>query len=306
MDSFSFLGFDFSPVRPEDQEAVSNFLRKHPQPLSGYTYATLEAWKAFSSYDRRRGEMENLLIAYRPVPEEPPVLIQPVGEFPPDFQAHILREAAAMEHPLRFVGVSGQFMERHAGFVAHFSTYEERNYAQYLYRTVDLAELRGRKYSKKRNLISQARGDYEWELHPLTEELAGKCFEVLESIRVEEQPQLDGMMQREIEALETTLRGLRRLGQQGVLVTVGGRPAAFAIFEATNATTVTIHFERALRRYKGLYQVVNQETARIVQAQGYEFINREEDVGDEGLRSAKMSYHPFELVSAWNLTLNRA
>ncbi|MDR1727127.1 MAG: phosphatidylglycerol lysyltransferase domain-containing protein [Acidobacteriota bacterium] len=305
MSAFSFLGFDFSPVRPEDQDAISSFLQRHPQPLSGYTYSTLEAWRAFSNYDRRE-PLKTLLIAYRLDPDAPPTLIQPVGEFTPAFQDRLFQEAAALEKPLRFVGVSGQFMERHPEFVARCSAYEERNFAQYLYRTEDLAELRGRKFSKKRNLISQARGAYEWESHTLTGELAGRCFEVLESIRVQERPLMEGMMQRELAALETTLRNLRRLNQQGVLVTVGGRPAAFAIFEATNATTVTVHFERALRSYKGLYQVVNQETARIVQAQGYEFINREEDVGDEGLRSAKMSYHPFELVSAWDLTLNRA
>ena len=306
MSTFSLLGFDFFPIRPEDQEVISNFLQRYPQPLSGYTYSTLEAWRAFSSYDRKQTSLETLLIAYRPDAEMPPILLQPMGDFSPDFQKRIFREAAVLNYPLKFVGVSSRFLKQYPEFVSRFSVCEERSYANYLYRTEDLAELRGRKYSKKRNLIAQAHKSYAWESHPLTEELAEKCFDVLESIRVEEQPQIEGMMKREIDALETTLRHIRRLGQQGLLLTVEGRSAAFSIFEAINSTTVTIHFERALRSYKGLYQVINQETARIVQAQGFEFINREEDVGDEGLRTAKMSYHPFELVPAWNLTLNRS
>lgn len=301
MNSFSYLGFDFRPVCPENQKVVSSFLKKHPQPLCGYTHATLEAWKAFVFYDHG-SEPETMFFAYKPVSEEPPVLLQPVGDFPVEFQNHIFHEAEVLDYPLRISGVSGSFLERHHEFAARFSVSDERNYANYVYRAADLANLQGRKYSKKRNLISQARSLYSRQTHTLDESMTDKCFAVLESIKNEENPLIEGMSERELGALETTLRNFRRLEQQGLLITVDERPVAFSIFEATNSTTVTIHFERALRNYKGLYQVINQDTARIVEAQGFEFINREEDVGDAGLRAAKLSYHPAELVTAWELT----
>ena len=304
MNSFSYLGFDFFPVCPENQETVSAFLRKHPQPLCGYTHATLEAWKAFVSYDRGLSGPETMLIVYTPIPEAPPILLQPVGAFSPDFQNHIFREAEALDYPLKIFGVSSRFLERYPEFVSQFSVRDERNYANYIYRAEDLALLRGRKYSKKRNLISQARSLYSWKSHALTEEIADKCFAVLESIRTEENPVMEGISERELGALETTLRNFRRLRQQGLLITVDGRPVAFSIFEAINSTTTTIHFERALRSYKGLYQVINQEAACVIEAQGFEFINREEDVGDAGLRAAKLSYYPIELMTAWELTFN--
>ena len=81
-----------------------------------------------------------------------------------------------------------------------------------------------------------------------------------------------------------------------------GRAAAFSIYEPISPTTIAIHFERALRSYKGLYQVINWETAKVAAAQGFELINREEDLGDEGLRDAKMSYHPIEIAPAYELT----
>jgi len=305
MNSFSYLGFDFFAVCKENQETVSSFLRKHPQPLCGYTHATLEAWKAFVFYDRGLSEPETMLIVYRPLSGDPPILLQPVGAFPPDFQNHIFREADKLDCPLKIFSASSRFLEQHPGFVARFSIRDERNFANYVYRAKDLANLRGRKYSKKRNHISQARNQYSWEAHPLTEEMADECFAVLEFIRDEENPVMEGMSERELRALETTLRNFRRLRQQGLLITVDGRPVAFSIFEATNSTTATIHFERALRSYKGLFQVINQETACVIEAQGFEFINREEDVGDAGLRAAKLSYHPFELITAWELTFNR-
>ncbi|MDR0310758.1 MAG: phosphatidylglycerol lysyltransferase domain-containing protein [Acidobacteriota bacterium] len=302
MNSFSYLGFDFLPVCRENQEAVSSFLRKHPQPLCGYTHATLEAWRAFVFYDRGSRAPETMLFAYRPVLDAPPILLQPVGVLSPDFQDRIFREAEGLGYPLKIFGVNGRFLERHPEFAARFSVRDERNYANYVYRAEDLAKLHGRKYSKKRNLISQARSQYSWQAHPLAEDMADSCFAVLESIRAEENPVIEGMSERELIALETTLRNFRRLEQQGLLITVEGRPAAFSIFEAINSTTATIHFERALRSYKGLYQVINQETARVIEAQGFEFINREEDVGDAGLRTAKLSYYPFELITAWELT----
>jgi len=304
MNSFCYLGFEFINVCRENQEEVSSFLHKNPQQLCGYTHATLEAWKAFVSYEHGLLEPETMLIAYRPLLEAPPILLQPIGAFSSDFQNRLFSEAEALNYPLKIMGVSGSFIERHPEFVARFSIRDERNFANYLYRAEDLANLRGRKYSKKRNLISQARNLYSWKANTLTEEMTDKCFAVLESIKKEESPVMEGMSERELVALETTLRNFRRLGQQGLLITVDDRPVAFSIFEQTNSTTATIHFERALRSYKGLYQVINQEAACVIAAQGYEFINREEDVGDAGLRSAKLSYHPFELVTAWELTFN--
>jgi hypothetical protein len=90
-----------------------------------------------------------------------------------------------------------------------------------------------------------------------------------------------------------------------LLVSVDDRPVAFSIYEAISSTTVAIHFERALRSYKGLYQVINCETAKVVASQGFQFINREEDLGDAGLRDAKMSYHPIEIVPAYELTYKK-
>jgi len=304
MNSFSYIGFDFFPVCQENQETVSSFLLKHPQQLCGYTHATLEAWKAFISYDHGSSTPETMLIAYRPIPEAPPILLQPVGAFTPDFQSRIIHMAETLDYPLKILGVSDLFIELYPEFVARFSVREERNYANYVYKAEDLAQLRGRKYSKKRNLISQARSRYSWEVHQLTENMTNNCLAVLESIRDEENPVMEGMSERELWALETTLRNFQRLQQQGLLITVDGRPVAFSIFEATNSTTATIHFERALRSYKGLYQVINQETAAVIKAQGFTFINREEDVGDVGLRTAKMSYHPYELITSWELTFS--
>lgn len=299
----SFLGFDFSPVEPERGGELAAFLKRYPQPLTGYTFATLAAWNQFFHYHVSFAEPETLLISCVHDPDPHTHLLQPVGLFSPAAAQKLLQAAAALDYPLKIIGVSDSFLKEHADFAASFTVREDRALSNYLYSAEALASLSGRKYSKKRNLISQAKSLYAWSCRTLTSSLTGYCFEVLDSILKEEQPVVEGMLQRELAALQCTLRHFDELEQQGLLLSVDERPVAFSIYEPINPTTVAIHFERALRAYKGLYQVINWETAKVVAAQGYAFINREEDLGDKGLRAAKMSYYPVEILPAYEMTL---
>lgn len=302
MDAHSFLNFDFTPVGLDHHAALEEFLRRYPQPLSGYTMATLSAWQASYRYGWAFASPETLLISWDQSPGSPRHLLQPVGPVPADVRDAILAGAAALPYPLEIVNASSRFLKENPELLEHCTAREERSMSNYLYRADALARLPGRKYSKKRNLLSQATKLYAWESEPLTAEGTGACREVLEAIEKEESPVMEGMLEREIAALGYTLDHFRELGQQGLLIRVEGAPVAFSIYEAIGPKAVAVHFERALRRYKGLYQVINRETAQAVAAQGYDCINREEDMGDPGLRDAKRSYHPIRIVPAFILT----
>lgn len=306
MSEVSFLGLDFSPLRAEDYGTLSHFLKHHPHPLTGYTFATLEAWKPFYRYGWRLIAPETLLITCTLDSTPHRHLLQPLGPLPPALRERLLQEAARLPYPMKVIGVSSQFLQENSEFVRSFVVHEDRAFSNYIYSAAALARLAGRKYAKKRNLLSQAQGLYQWTLHPLTAALTSDCFAVLESIMAEEHPLVDGMLERELTALDTTLRHFDRLRQQGLLIRVDGRPVAFSIFEAISPATVAIHFERALRSYKGLYQVINWEAAKVIESQGFEFINREEDLGNPGLRDAKMSYHPVEIMPAYELVFRHS
>ena len=90
------------------------------------------------------------------------------------------------------------------------------------------------------------------------------------------------------------------------MIRVQGRPVAFAIAERQNDDTAVVHFEKALRAYKGLYQMINRETARMLVADGFHLINREEDLDRPGLRQAKLSYFPLDIYPVFNLRLAAA
>ncbi|NLT66724.1 MAG: DUF2156 domain-containing protein [Acidobacteria bacterium] len=302
MTDFSFMGFGFKPVSLTDPRPLADLLRKHPQPLAGYTFATLAAWNSFYQYGWVTVEPETLLISCRLESDMNRHLLQPVGPMSAETARTLTESAAELNYPLKIIGTNSGFLKQYPDFLKSFSVVEDRAFSNYLYSAHMLAQLSGRKYAKKRNLLSQASGLYRWSCHPIGPELVDECFAVLDSIREEEHPRIEGMLKREIAALEFTLHHFRELLQQGLLIQVEERPVAFSIYEPISSTTVAIHFERALRSYKGLYQVINWETSRLIAERGFQFINREEDLGDPGLRDAKKSYHPIEIVPSFELT----
>lgn len=295
-------GFEFSPLKLEDGGTLTDFLRSNPQRLTGYTFATLAAWRPFFHYEWTFADTGVLLISCVLEPDPHRHLLQPVGSLGPRAAERLEAWAAGRSYPLRIIGVSDEFLDQNPTFTRSFEVSEDRAVSNYLYIAASLAQLPGRKYSKKRNLLAQASGLYRWSCETLNAGNIEHCFAVLNSIMDEERPQLEGMLKRELAALECTLRYFDEFGQQGLLVSIENRPVAFSVYEAISPSTVAIHFERALRSYKGLYQVINCETAKVIAAQGFQFINREEDLGDPGLRDAKMSYHPVEIIPAYEMT----
>jgi uncharacterized protein len=305
MTDFSFLELKFSPLRLDDRVILSEFLRKYPQKLTGYTFSALAAWRPFFQYEWVFAEPDLLIISCVLDSKPHRHLMQPVGTMSPNISEIIKSGAERLPYPLKIIGAGDRFLQRNPDLISSFTVAEDRSVSNYLYSADALALLSGRKYAKKRNLLAQASGLYHWSCQMLNQGLIDRCFSVLNSIFEEERPEVEGMLKRELEALECTLRHFDEFGQQGVLISVDDRPVAFSIYEAISPTTVAVHFERALRSYKGLYQVVNCETAKIVANQGFQFINREEDLGDPGLRDAKTSYHPIEIVPAYELAFRK-
>jgi hypothetical protein len=328
-----FLGVELSPVELAHGPRLTAFLARHPQALSGYTFATLIAWRGTFQYEWAligNAEEALLISCVLPGEESRRHLLQPVGTLTRETAQLLLREAAALDYPLRIVGVTDRFLEENPELLAHFDRAEDRATANYIYRAADLAELKGSRYSKKRNMLHQAEGLYRWSAEPLTPGHVPACRELLAELdepagdsvwtpaepdwssapaggaRVETVSVLDRMRLDESAALDFTLEHLAELDQQGIVVSVEGRPAAFSIFEPQSPGTAVVHFERAARARKGLYQLVNKVAAREIAARGFELLNREEDLGDPGLRQAKSSYHPAHLARAWTLTAKAA
>lgn len=172
---------------------------------------------------------------------------------------------------------------------------EDRDNFDYLYDREELAKLAGRKYHKKKNLVNAFINNYNYEGKPLLEDFIPDAIWVLELWRNGRDNPGDYLANKE--ALEKT----EELQLCGGIYYVEGEPAAFTLGEElAHGKSFVIHFEKALGKYKGIYQFVNQCFASIL-PEKYKFINREQDLGDPGLRQAKMSYQPVGFVKKYRV-----
>ncbi|MBO4633724.1 MAG: DUF2156 domain-containing protein [Lentisphaeria bacterium] len=165
---------------------------------------------------------------------------------------------------------------------------------EYIYKTETLADLRGSKLSKKRNLISQFERLYSpYEIREITPE----DFDTIRKLNDQWRREHDGMrsIENEQQALTAALSCYEGLGLHGLILTTGGNIEAFAIFSPINSNSWTVHFEKTRSDCKGAAQVINQQTAKYLTGK-CEYINREQDLGIPGLRQAKQSYMPDRML----------
>ena len=178
---------------------------------------------------------------------------------------------------------------------AGYMVVEDRDNFDYLYRRTDLAELSGRAYHKKRNLVNAFLNSYSYEQKPLRKDNIPDAIAVLDEWR--ETKGMDGDYVASREALEL----FDVLGMRGCVYYVDGHPAGWCLGEPlAKGRMFAIHFEKACDRFKGIYQFINQAFAQALPAH-YKDINREQDLGDEGLRQAKMTYRPYAFVNKYRV-----
>jgi hypothetical protein len=168
---------------------------------------------------------------------------------------------------------------------------EDRDNFDYLYLRGDLAELSGKKYHKKRNLVNAFLTAYpDHAEKPLTPEQVPGALAVLDRWREDKEAEGDYPAAREALELFGTL------ALRGAVYYVQGRPVGWCLGESlARGRSFAIHFEKGIDEYKGIYQFINQSFAASLPAY-FTHINREQDLGDEGLRQAKMTYRPAGFV----------
>ena len=176
-----------------------------------------------------------------------------------------------------------------------YSVLEDRDNFDYVYRRTDLAELSGRTYHKKRNLVNAFINSYDYEQKPLKKDNVRDALDVLERWRESKGSEGDYAASRE--ALEL----FDVLGMRGCLYYVDGAPAGWCLGEPlARGRMFAVHFEKGIESYKGIYQFINQAFAQVLPSY-FKSINREQDLGDEGLRQAKMTYRPSGFVNKYRV-----
>ncbi len=187
----------------------------------------------------------------------------------------------------------------------YFAVKEEDGFHDYIYERAALVSLDGRRYAKKRNLVSQ----FEKACGPsaVVGEMKGACLKnCLDLFDHWEKSRGEAMDIKKCErkAIANALNHFKELEMSGVAVEISGRLAGFAFGSRLSDGTWTLNFEKADISFKGLYQFLDREAARAVPA-AYSFIDKENDLGLAGLKKAKESYFPSRLVKSYTLELKK-
>ena len=181
-----------------------------------------------------------------------------------------------------------EFKEKYGHF---YDIYESRNEFDYIYNSCDLINLSGKKYHSKRNHISAFSKRYDWRYEDINAdnlELVKKCAKTWYSQSIS---RMDEELKAEMLGVELMLNNMEFLGLKGGAIIVDNRVVAFTLGSEINSEIYNIHTEKALLEFDTAYTVINREFA-AKNLQDYKYINREDDLGIEGLRRSKLSYRP--------------
>ena len=275
----------------KDKTWVDEVLKSSRHRGCFYTFAQLFAWSCMYNTYIARHKNAFLAIGCK---GETPLYIYPAGTYDITEIVQILKKDAEARgaDTLKFVAIEPfQKEELEQFFPGEFEFFEMRDSADYLYNADDLINLPGKKYHKKRNHISQANRKYpNWEYEALSQDNLRDFLECALSWKLLTS---DGKPEFEADfcALDRSLRHFGALGLIGGAIRIGEKIVAFTLGERLNDDTFVIHFEKALPEFAGCYPLINREFAAR-NLSGYAYINREEDMGIEGLRKAKLSYYP--------------
>lgn len=187
-------------------------------------------------------------------------------------------------------------------FPGEFTAEYDRDSSDYIYSRQELAELKGRKFHGKRNHLARFE-KLDHDFSTITEKDFDDCICFIAETYNASVGYADHSAVAEQFAVNTYFSHFRELELTGGLIRIDGRVAAVTIGERLNSDTFCVHIEKADRRFEGIYAGINNLFVKNC-TEGFSYINREEDLGLEGLRKAKLSYNPIFLLNKYTVTFN--
>lgn len=287
---------NFKPFLPEDKHLYQNYLFSEKERGCEFSFANLYLWGRqsftefagniiiFSQFDRRT------------------VYPYPLGNGnKKEALDAIIADSRARGIPCRITGLSTDTVATiEELYPSKFRFHCDRGSYDYVYDINDLAELKGKKYHAKKNHLNrfcENYADYKAEkITPDNIKYAADFVSLWYEKRLAENPHADYMMERA--AIEKAFRHYFEISLDGLIITHRGEILALTMGSSLSSDTVDVHFEKARVDINGAYTAINYEFARLIREKypQIKYLNREEDMGIEGLRKAKESYKPHHMV----------
>jgi len=225
--------------------------------------------------------------------------MMPIGKMPlKDAFAKMMHDAKEKNIPFQMKAVTLRMWDKiQAEMPGQFQYIHDRDNYEYIYLSEKLKALSGKKLQSKRNHINRFKNDNpDWEYFPLTtkEELQ-ECIDMLDEWEEKNEQKVNRSLRYDYIATKIMLDNFDYLQLRGGAIRVNGKIIAFTLGEPLTDDSFVIHVEKARSDINGAYTIINQQFVEHC-ASEYKYINREEDMGIENLRKAKMSYYPDVLL----------
>ncbi|MBN1282946.1 MAG: DUF2156 domain-containing protein [Proteobacteria bacterium] len=278
------------PISLDQRAVYEDRLARYPTVLSEQTFTNMFMWS--DSHPFQALDADDSLVLFDERDRGVVLVGSPIGPIP-------LAEAAREVEGATGKKVAG--FERIGEARAHsvpgqgWQIEEEADLYDYVYRREDLAELAGRRYHSKRNLIAQCLAEYDCTYEEISPKNLHELRPMMDRWCDWRRCRDDRGLCSEYRAVKTVLEEFDNLSVTGAAIRIDGRIEAFTVGQRLNENTAVIHVEKAMPQFKGLYQLINHWYCKNGLSR-FEFVNREQDVGIPGLRKAKESYHPDHMV----------
>lgn len=282
-----------------------------PPVCSEYTFTNLFAWT--KTYDYRLSRLNDALIIRRKR-ENVISFLQPLWTADPltallgcrDFLMDSMRLSNPFLVAERVCKDLAEMIQQKADAFG-LAVRPNRNDFDYLYEIKELVELSGRRYHRKKHQLNTFIKTYKYEYIPLgrhtSSEFLRECQFFVDRWCNEKECEKDTSLTGEECAVSRMLAFFHALGLKGGVIRINGEIVALTLAEVLNPDTLVIHVEKAVSGVHGLYQAINWEFLRH-DGGDYRYVNREQDLGVDGLRQAKLSYYPVQLLEKYDIFSN--
>lgn len=299
---------DFRTPQPSDKAWVDALLAQADYRGCDYNFTNLFVWSR--AYGQEIAQVNGFLVTHL-CGRMGCSYMYPAGSGDLAAAIDILaREADERRQPLRLVCLTTRQMEELDRLMPGRFAYEaDRDGFDYLYDIDRLADLTGKKLHAKRNHINRFMDNNpSWVYEEITPQTLPECLEMDKEWYRRSMAREGAAEERDLGdegiALRTAMDHYHALGLEGGLIRVYGEVVAFTMGDRLNSDTYDVHFEKAYGELQGAYAMINREFARWVRAKhpDVRYLNREDDMGVEGLRKAKESYYPDRMVEKYAAT----
>ena len=294
---------EFKRAELEDKEVINHYFAHHTSRSCERTFANVYLWSR--QYPVTWAVVEDALV-FKSQDEDHLSFAYPAGEPKAVKRALdvMIEYAKERNFPFSMYNVTpDNFAQLESFYPGRFQIEYMRDDADYVYESEKLVSLSGKKLHAKRNHINKFKKLYEdrWSYERMSKDNLEDCFQMQFRWRTENHCDDDPEKRSELCVAQNALRLFEELELTGGVLRIDGEVVAFTIGEPICADTFVVHFEKAFAEVEGAYTMINQQFVQH-ECMDYQYINREEDTGAEGLRKAKLSYRPVFMVEKGTVT----